>query len=211
MKRLFQILMVIAVLVIIFFQYRSWQRHRAPEAYSYAVDSTIDWEYHNPELIRRYLFAAEEVGHYGRYAWSKHGVDVLTDSPTDPESSEMVRKYHSIIAETKYLEARLKQSSDMKLSGMSASDVNRLENGGTGSQQLLSMLMDNPVLARVSDRGALVYEIQKRLMELGIELPVDGIYRIETEAGVRKFQENEELYPSGQVDRLTLVRLFAKE
>ena len=132
MKRLFQILMVIAVLVIIFFQYRSWQRHQAPEAYSYAVDSTIDWEYHNPELIRRYLFAAEEVGHYGRYAWSKHGVDVLTDSPTDPESAEMVRKYHSIIAETKYLEARLQQSSDLKQSGMTSSDVNQLGNGWSG-------------------------------------------------------------------------------
>ena len=73
------------------------------------------------------------------------------------------------------------------------------------------MLLDNPILARVSDRGALVYEIQKRLMELDIDLPVDGIYRVETQAGVRKFQEKEGLYPSGQVDRLTLVRLFANK
>lgn len=209
MKRLFQILVVVALIVILFFEFRSYQRHRASGAYGYAVDSTIDWNYHNPELVKRYLFSAEEVGHYGRYAWSRHDVDVLTDSPTDPDSKELIQKYHSILAGTKYLEAKLQQSASWKLQGISNEEISALEQGHiTIENHELADLLDNPIIARPSDQGALVFEIQKRLAAQGIELPIDGIYRIETETGVQTFQEQQSLYPSGMVDRLTLVRLF---
>lgn len=212
MKRLFQILVVVALLVILFFEYRSYQRHRAPDAYGYAVDSTIDWHYHNPDLVKQYLFSAEEVGHYGRYAWSRHGVDVLNDSPTDPESKELIQKYQSILASTQYLESILRKSAAWKAQGISNEEIYALEQGHhTIQNEELEKFIDNPILARPSDQGSLVFEIQKRLAKKGIDLPIDGIYKIETEIGVRTFQEKESLYPSGVVDRLTLARLFNQE
>ncbi|MDP5169463.1 MAG: peptidoglycan-binding protein [Bacteroidia bacterium] len=209
MKRLFQIFIAFSLILILWFEFRSYQRHRASDAYDVVVDSTIDWSYHNPALVKEYLFAAEEAGQYGRFVWAKEGVDVLTDSPTDPESKAFVQKYQQILSSVSYYHGKLAQSAAWKAEGLSNEQIAQREIGGIPEKSSkLAALLNNPVIARVSDQGALVYEIQKKLVEKGLSIPLDGIYREETRQGVSKFQQAAGLFPSGEVDMLTIERLF---
>ncbi len=192
MKQLFFLLLALVLLAILVFEYRAWRRHRSSDAYAYAIDSTINWQEPSPLLVKEYLLGVEELAQYGRFAWAKHGVDVLTDSPTDPESGPFVTTYQLMLSSVRALEIQLKHPRD-SFAALPA-DVARL--------------LDNPILAKPLDQSALVFEIQKKLTEKGYQMPIDGIYKDETRASVLAFQQANQLYPSGLVDQITLERLF---
>lgn len=208
MKRLFALLVSVALILILWMEYLEYRRHRADGAYAFPVDTTIDWSYHNPELVTRYLLTAEEVGHYGRYCWAELGIDVETDSPLDPDKKTHIRTYQQLRASAKQLEMTLKASARLKSQGLSEAEVQQQLEPEPSPRDRVTNLLDNPVLARPGDKGALVYEIQRRLIERQFNIPLDGIYRVETQRSIQTFQEQHQLYPSGEVDRRTLEKLF---
>ncbi len=211
MKRLFQLLLAAGIILILWFEFQSYRRHRASTAYHFAADTVIDWQYHDPTILKEYLMVVEEVGQYGRYAWSKHGVDVLTDSPTDPRSKDFVQTYQGLVSAARFLEAKLAQSAKWKTEGRTNSEIQVLETGASSLADPMAHvapLLNNPTVARPTEQGAIIFEIQKKLATKGYTLPIDGIYREETRRSVQEFQREQHLYPSGVVDMRTLEELF---
>ena len=62
------------------------------------------------------------------------------------------------------------------------------------------------------DRGSDVKQLQNQLAELGYDVGlIDGVYGGRTRDGVRKFQIDQELTPTGKVNELTWMVLFGEE
>jgi peptidoglycan hydrolase-like protein with peptidoglycan-binding domain len=56
--------------------------------------------------------------------------------------------------------------------------------------------------------SALIYEIQKKLVNLGDSIKVDGIYKRETKNAIKNFEAKNNLFADGYLDILTLDELF---
>lgn len=67
------------------------------------------------------------------------------------------------------------------------------------------------MIAMQGDKGSKVVEIQKRLIELGYELPIygsDGDFGNETRSAVWNFQSDVGIDPTGMVDETTYSKLM---
>ena len=209
MKRLFYLVMIITLPLIAFFQFDRYRRFHPPTDYEYPLNSGIDATYHDPTLVLKYHTTAHQIGTYAKHCWRKWKLDVHSVNPTDPRYAEQLMTYQQYLATTQQLEGRLLQSASWKAEGYSNAEIQQLEEGKTlTTEQFVESLINNPILAKVGDRGPLVYEIQRALRKRSYDLPWDGIYRSETERDVRNFQEKQQLFPSGVVDKQTLLRLL---
>ena len=75
---------------------------------------------------------------------------------------------------------------------------------------LLNFLEDKDRYLGLSEgtRGALVWELQKMLIEKGFNLQKDGVYSLETRTQIMAFQNANDLYPSGRLNAMTFDKLF---
>jgi hypothetical protein len=211
MKQLFYLICIIGLPLIVFFQYDKYRRHHPESVYAYPVSEEIDTDYHNPDKVLRYYQLTEEIGAYGRYCWKEEQVDVLRSDTSDPEAGPMTRRYQELIASARFLENKLEQSARWKQAGYNNEQIAQMELGlgfQSEEEQAMDKVLNNQVLARLNDQGSLVYEVQKKLEERGMDLRVDGIFRFETQQKVRAFQEAENLFPSGAIDLATMRRLW---
>lgn len=211
MKQLFYLICIIGLPLIVFFQYDKYRRHHPESVYAYTVSEEIDTDYHDPDKVLRYYQLSEEIGSYGRYCWKEEKVDVLRSDTSDPEAGPMTRRYQELMASARFLENKLEQSARWKKAGYDNEQIAQMELGlGTESEdeQAMEAVLNNQVLARLNEKSALVYEVQKKLEARGMTLRVDGIFRFETQQKVREFQETEKLFPSGAIDLATMRRLW---
>lgn len=58
------------------------------------------------------------------------------------------------------------------------------------------------------EKNAIIYEVQKKLVEQGETVRIDGVYRIETLNAIKAFEEKNNLLADGYLDELTLELLF---
>lgn len=210
MKRLFYLVVIIALPLLIFFQYQSYRRFHPPVTYDYPVNSAIDSDYHDPKLVLEYYETAEQVGNYARYCWAEHGIDVRFPDLEDQEEKAHADHYQTLKATAQYLESKLMQSATWKQEGFGNKEILQLESGTSEAELKAEHLIHNSIVAERGDRNATVYEIQKLLEQKGYQLPIDGLFRDSTELCVRLFQEQQNLYPSGAVDKQTLSKLLEK-
>ena len=61
---------------------------------------------------------------------------------------------------------------------------------------------------KLGEKNALVYEVQRILIEKGDTIRHDGLYRLETQTALKNFEENNNLFPDGKLDALTLEALL---
>ena len=207
MKRLFYLIVIITLPIIAWFQYSQYRRFHPPKDYSFPLSDDIDAEYHDPELIKSYYLAAEEIENYASYAWNKHGVDVKMGSPMDPEEKKFVETWQKMIAAARFMELKLKNSKELKAKGMTNEQIRKQEIG-ISYQLDAKDLLNNQVIAQQGQESGTVYEIQKMLISRGYDIPLDGIFKEETYQAVQKFQQTRNLFPSGIVDMLTLKSLM---
>ncbi|MEM7654976.1 MAG: peptidoglycan-binding domain-containing protein [Bacteroidota bacterium] len=209
MKRLFYLVMIISLPLITFFQFDRYRRFHPPTEYAHPIHQDIDYGYHDPAVVLEYLTAAQQTGTYARHLWREHRLDVKSVDPKAAEFQPEIATYQQYVATTQFLEKRLLQSAQWKAAGKKNAEIQALENGSQNErQQAYEQWTNNPVLARVGDQGPIVYEIQRRLQALAYELPLDGIYRSETQRDVQAFQTKQQLFPSGIVDKQTFLRLL---
>ena len=74
MKRLALILITISLIVIAYFQYRNYRRYNPPSPYDYPVDSSIDINYFDPQLVAQYYEYAYDLGSFARMKWAGEGI-----------------------------------------------------------------------------------------------------------------------------------------
>lgn len=201
--------MIITLPVIAYFQWVKYKRFHPPTDYEFALNDSIDVNYHDPDVILQYYLIAEQVGTYARNAWKEFGVDVKVGSNYKPTEQQYVNTYQQMIAKGNLLEGKLLSSARLKSKGWTNDQIKQWENGTFTQKDLtLESWRNNPILARIEDKSAMVFNIQKLLIDRGYEIPHDGIFREETTNAIRSFQESEGIYPNGIATLETVNRLL---
>lgn len=210
MKRLALIIIILLLIIIAFFQYKSYTRFHPPNNYDYIINDSIDVNYYDQKIVDEYFNESVNLGLIAREAWSNHGIDVLY--PDNKEEKDIVNNYVKLYKRTlsklRQIEKRLIYSGQLKSSGYSNNEIEEIEELGINPKYYF-LFKEFTVPLRQRDRGKLVWDIQKILNQLGNQIPVDGVFGVETYDAVREVQLNNDLYPDGILDFETL-RIITK-
>jgi hypothetical protein len=211
MKKLLFLILIITLPIIAYFEYVSWKRFHPAKDYSYRLSDEIDINYHNHDLVQEYFENALEIGRYAKQKYFNEEIDVEFPDEQNIEAVNASKYYAKLKARTLYLEGLLKESSKLKKEGLSNQEIELIETLGFSIEGLRAYQdSENYVGLKSGTKSKYVWDIQKKLTEKGYEVPIDGLFGVETESQLRAFQRANNLYPSGETDRDTFDRLFDK-
>ncbi len=210
MKRVFYIIMIIGIPIIIWFQYDRYRKFHPPKDYAFPINTDIDTNYHDPEVVLNYYKYALECETYARYCWKSHRVDVLAPNWEDPQEKAFAQTYNQMKATASVLEQRLLASSSMKADGYSHVEILRWEETGmdTQSYQMQQILEGRDGIVRLGEINDGVWRLQRLLNEKGYDIRIDGVFNQETLAALQSFQDTHNLKQTEGIDRETLEVLF---
>lgn len=215
MKQVIIFLLLIIALLIGYGKYNQYKRYNSTEA-SYTTDKKIDLEYHSKGLLLDYYEAIESVNSNIMLQWSANSIDVRTPENDDIETTNAVDIYSKKLAKIKYYEAILENSSNLKEKGLSNNEIKFLEEKGLDLESYkrranfkqIKRLFNPNVNLYKGEKNAIIFEVQKRLNDLGYSVKVDGVYRIETLNSIKDFETKNNLLVDGFIDVLTLELMF---
>ncbi|MDG1330766.1 MAG: peptidoglycan-binding domain-containing protein [Crocinitomicaceae bacterium] len=216
MKKLIIYLLVIIGLILIYGQYKQYNRFKL-ENYEYKTAKGIDLNYHDKAFLLDYYEAVEDLNNYVKAQWSANGIDVRVPEDEDEETKVAAKAYTKKLANVKYYEGQLLQSKKLKKQGMTNAGIRSYERNGITLEdkikqehrdKLLTMFGDVSNTVKLGDKSAFVYEVQELLKAKGEEVAVDGVFETMTEDAIRSFETKQKLYPDGQLDVFTLEKLL---
>lgn len=215
MKQLIIFLLIIIALLIGYGKYNQYKRYNAPEV-NYKTDKKIDLNYHNQEVLLKYYEAIENLNSYIMLQWTANGIDVRAPKDDDTRTKIATEVYAKKLAKVHFYETKLENSLNLKSKGLSNNDIKFLEIKGTDFEtykkqqnfEAIKALYDPKVNLYKGEKNAIIYEVQKRLVELGNSIKIDGVYRIETLNAIKEFEEKNKLMADGFIDVLTLELMF---
>ena len=215
MKQLIILLLLIIAFIIGFGKYNQYKRYNSPNV-DYKTKKSLDFEYHNQDLVINYYKAIEDLNSYVMTQWTANSIDVRTPEDDDDETKLAVTKYGEKLATINYYENKLEKSSTLKTKGLSNSEVKYLEETGTDLKSYNNLLAINKIKSMFNankeiisgQKGALIYEVQKKLIANCYEITLDGVYQIESLNAIKNFEEKNNLFADGVLDVLTLDALF---
>lgn len=208
MKRLALLIIIIALPLLVFFQYKKYQRFHPPSEYDYPVSDSIDLQYHDPEILLSYYENVYKIGSFAREVWASKGIDVRYPDASDPEAQSALQYYQQLLQTTEYLNGKLRYSWQLKNQGFDNHAVKIIEEKGISPQNFRLLYQMNLMNLKIKDKGSAVWELQKLLTAKGYEIPVDGIFSIETDQALKDFQRKSDTYPSGITDETTIRALI---
>jgi peptidoglycan hydrolase-like protein with peptidoglycan-binding domain len=209
MKRLIVILAILGIIAYATVHYLEDRRFNPPSKYyDFPVSEQIDTEFYNPNVIKEYYGTILEIGNFARSSWNYDGVDVLSPDYGKTEDKLKAKYYAALRQTAMMLEDKLEESKRLKDLGYNNEQIKMLMEQGLTEEDLLlrekSYLLG---LARGAN-GATVWELQKLLNIEGDSIPEDGIFNLITTNRLKEFQNNNNLFPSGEVDLNTLKALL---
>lgn len=217
MKQIIIFLLVIILAAIVYGQYKKYKRFSLTE-YEYTIPENIDVNYHDHGHVLDYFEAVEELNGYLIMQWSANGIDVRNPANDDTKTTAAVSQYNDKMGKVKYYEAILEKSSELKSKGLSneeiiAAETNKMsmeDRQKAQTKSLLKKLFEQNGVSnlRIGNNGASVFELQKLLAGKGYDIPADGIFKQATFDALRNFESQQNLYPDGQLDVLTLSKLL---
>ena len=215
MKQIIILLLLIIAFIIGFGKYNQYKRYNTPNV-DYKTEKTLDFEYHNQDLVINYYKAIENLNSYVMTQWTANNIDVRTPEDDDEETKLAVVKYADKLATINYYETKLAKSFSLKEKGLSNNEIRYLEETGTDLKSHQKTLANNKIKSMFKanekltygHKSALIFEVQKKLIAKGLDLQIDGLYKIETLHAIKLFEEKNNLYADGFLDVLTLDSLF---
>ena len=215
MKQLIILILVIILGLIGYSKYSQYKRFNAPEV-NYKAKKNIDINYHNKDFLLNYYEAVEDLDGYVMMQWTANNIDVRKPEDDDNETKLAINTYAEKLANVNYYEAILNQSLQLKQKGLSNDAIAFMESKGMdletynrkNAYQTIKDLYDPKENLYRGDKTAIIYEVQKRLTELGDSIKIDGIYRIETLNAIKSFEEKNNLLADGYLDILTIEKMF---
>ncbi len=215
-----QILIVILIVILFIFgynQYSNYKRFNAPGV-NYTSDKKIDLNYHDKNFLLDYYQAIEDLNSYVRMQWVTQDVDVRNPKDDDQDTQNAVLGYNKKLGVVKFYEDKLVESANLKSKGVSNKEIIVFEQNGFKAKDynqflkkkfLIDTYKSNPekYSLKVGDYSSFIFELQKKLVEKGYQIPVDGLFRDITFNAVRAFEEKNGLFADGKVDLLTLEYL----
>ncbi|POS03052.1 putative peptidoglycan binding protein [Flavobacterium croceum DSM 17960] len=217
MKQLIILLLSIIVLFIGIHVYTNYQRFHGVKS-EYKTQATLDLNYYDTSVITNYYRAVEELNSYVRMQWAENSIDVRLPQNDTQETKDALLEYNKKLAEVKRLENKLSFSAQLKKQGFNNQDVQVCEQTGStikyndwlSNNFLIQTYRTNPekYSLKIGDYNSFVYELQKKLVQKGYKIPVDGLYRDITQKAVGQFELKHNLLPDGKVDSMMLAYLL---
>ncbi|WP_339694926.1 peptidoglycan-binding protein [uncultured Roseivirga sp.] len=208
MKRLLVIVVLIGIIAYITVQYLKDRRFNPPSAYDYELSENIDTDFYDPEVLKNYYKTALEVGSYARSLWRNDQIDVRFINDEDFESTRATDVYNEMITTAKMLQAKLERSAELKSQGYSNYEVQMYFEQSVTPEDLKFDRHYSLLNLKIGAKGAAVWELQKLLNQNADSIPQDGIFNLITANRLKTFQQNNGLFPSGEVDEKTLKALI---
>ncbi|MFY9242375.1 MAG: peptidoglycan-binding domain-containing protein [Polaribacter sp.] len=215
MKQLIIILLIIIAGIIGYGKYSQYKRYNSP-AVDYKTEKNIDLTYHNQETVLKYNEAIEDLNSFIMLQWTANEIDVRTPEDDDIATKVAVEKYAKKLAKLNFYENILENSSILKEKGLSNDEIKFMEINGSDFESYkrkknfdqIKSLFDPKLNLYNGEKNAIVFEVQKRLVELGNDIQIDGVYRIETLNAIKSFEQKNNLFSDGLIDVLTLEKMF---
>lgn len=217
MKQLIILLLIIILGFIGYDFYKDWERFHAPN-YHYTTDVTIDNDYHDQTVVLDYNKAITDLNTFVKLKWTASDIDVRAPESDDLETSQAVQEYGTKLARVSCLEKKLAQSAAYKKQGWNNQQILDFENNRSTPAMitknrkidLLHQLFNQEVTAsqRIGSRSALIFEIQKLLIDKGYDIPLDGVFAQITSTALADFETKNNFYPDGKIDALTFDALI---
>jgi hypothetical protein len=215
MKKLIIYLLFMLILIIGYGKYSQYKRYNSPEI-NYTTDKKLDLEYHNKDLLLNYYVAVSGLDGYAMLQWSANDIDIKTPEDDDIKTKMALDTYSKKLARVHYYEAILDNSSKLKEKGLSNKEIKFLEENGMDIEtyakkahfKKIKSLYDPNVNLYRGEKNAIIFEVQKKLNNLGYTIKIDGVYRIETLNAIKSFEEKNNLLVDGFIDALTLELMF---
>ena len=215
MKKLLIVLIMVIVLIFSYNQYKEYQRFH-PDNFNYKSSENIDLEYYNQDVVYSYFEAVQALNGFAAMQWSVNEINVKSPEDDDESTTFVVNEYRKKLAKVKYYEAKLEASKQLKDEGLTNAQIKAKLEGNTAPKnsevaefnaKIKSMFNPSSKI-RLGEKSAFIYEIQKLLVKKGFDIPLDGVYKNITQDAIYKFEENNNLFPDGNLDVLTLDALL---
>ncbi len=203
MKQIIIFLLIVIVGIMGYNMYKKYQRFNPPN-YTYTIPQTIDANHPNKALLLDYHEAVSALNGYVITQWSSNGIDVRNPKKDNAETLAAVAEYGKKIANVNFFESQLTASEEKK-------PVETEPNAAMERKMLVAEMFNaNPSTnsLKPGERSALVYEIQRLLIQHGDSITQDGLFRTETFNALKAFEEKNGLFPDGKLDALTLNALL---
>ena len=198
MKQLIIFLLIVILVLIGYGKYNQYKRYNSPEV-NYITDQVLYLENHNPEIVKNYYDAVENLNSFVMMQWTANSIDVRTPKNDDAETKLAIETYAKKLAYIKFLELKLskKESAEINLNNNSKKEIDKIKG-----------LFDPCLKLYNGQKNPLTFEIQKRLVKLGYKIKIDGVYRFETLNAIKNFEEKNNLLADGYLDLLTIETMF---
>lgn len=208
MKRLIFIVLLIGIGSYIAVQYLKDRRFNPPSDYDYPISAEIDTDFYDPEVLQEYYKLTFDVGTYARSLWFNEGIDVLMMDKENYESVQATDYYNRLKSNVVMLEKELIRSKELRDQGFSKEQVKTMMERGLSPEDMTLQNNSHLLGLSIGQSGWRVWELQKILNSKGDSIPEDGIFNILTRQRLRGFQQQNKLFPSGEVDQPTLKALL---
>lgn len=203
MKQIIIFLLLIIVGIMGYNLYRNYQRFNPPN-YKYQVPEEISASTSESSVLYEYYRTVEELDAYVITQWSDDGIDVRNPGDDDAEESSAVAEYARKRAKVRFYETQLLNPAKEKQEAKALSEEEKRK------LLIAEMFHSNPGgnSLQLGDQNALVYEIQRLLIENGDSIKHDGLFRAETFNALKSYEEKNGLFPDGKLDAMTLNHLL---
>ncbi len=204
MKAIIIFLLAIIVAIMGYNFYYTWQRFHPPN-YHYTAQVQVPKNHPNKSLLLNYQEAVEKLNGYVITQWSANNIDVRNPEDDDDATKAAVQEYASKLATVTYFENQL-MVDELK-------EKKEQENLSAEHQRkrlIEKMFYINPLENefKLGEESALIYEVQRILIEKGATIQQDGLYQLATQTALKDFEEKNNLFPDGKLDALTLSALL---
>ena len=211
MKKLFFLVVIITLPLIAFFQYKNYKRFHPPVSYDFVPGDSVDVNYHDQDMVQQYFKNVYEIGKFAREMWFNESIDVRFPDKDDPMAMNATQYYNTLLSQTTMMDKKLTKSYEWKRMGYNNRQIKELEIKALDPEKIRK----NPELLyyqglRRGDKSLYVWNIQDRLRDKGYTLPRDGVFGIDTFIQLKAFQREKNIFPSGEIDELTFIALFAE-
>ncbi|CAM3910323.1 MULTISPECIES: peptidoglycan-binding domain-containing protein [Flavobacterium] len=218
MKQIIITLLVVILSIVGYNQYRTYKRFHSP-GIDYVVNTEVDLNYHNESFLKNYFLSIEDLNAFVRIQWNVYDLDVRNPEQDNDDTKTAFINYSKKLATIKFYESRLIQAAQLKQKGLKNKDIVFFEENGykvinyndyLKDQKIKEMYYQDPdkFSLKIGDTNSFVFEIQKKLIKKGFDIPTDGIFKEITLKALIEFQEKNKLYSNGKIDTITLDYLF---
>jgi hypothetical protein len=209
MKQIIIFLLLVIIALIGYGKYSQYKRYNSPEV-NYKTETVLNLDNQNPETIRDYYDAVENLNSYVMMQWTANGIDVRTPEDDDAETKIAVDTYSKKISYIKYLEEKLSKpfNENSSLDTKNLNKINLVSSDKSDKIAKIKSLFNPCVKLYNGQKNPLIFEVQKQLNKLGYKVETDGVYRFETLEAIKSFEEKNDLLIDGYLDVLTLEMMF---